>query len=86
MHADNAVCPTPQTIAQTGVICRLEARCTNAMAELVTTPLVVGASTPITRISIEKKRPNLCLRSVTKANIAAQVCTNIDENMAHMKT
>lgn len=83
IQAESTVCPTPHTIAYTGDICKLDARWTNAMAALLTTPLVAGERTPITTIKIEKNLPNLCFRNVTKATNAAQVCINIDENSAH---
>ncbi|TMW39923.1 hypothetical protein DOY81_014997 [Sarcophaga bullata] len=64
---------------------KLEARCTNAMTALLIIPLKAGDKKPITSINMEKKRPNLCLRSVTNATSAAQVWMNIDENKAHRK-
>lgn len=82
-QADIIVCPTPHTIANMGDICKLDARCTNAIAALLTTPLVAGDTKPISNIRIEKKRPNLCLRSVTNAINAAHVCTNTEEKKAH---
>lgn len=74
----------PQVSAYTGDICRLDALWTKAIAALLTIPLVAGDTTPNTRINIEKNRPNLCLRSVTKAIKAAHVCTNIDEYKLQM--
>lgn len=62
---------------------KLEARCTNAMTALLIIPLKAGDRKPITNIKMEKKRPNLCFRSVTNATNAAQVWMNIDENKAH---
>lgn len=64
---------------------KLEARCTKAITALLIMPLRAGERKPITKIAIEKKRPNLCLRSVTNATRAAQVCINMDENKAHKK-
>lgn len=55
------------------------------MQALLTAPLVTGNTTPITRISMEKKRPNLCFLSVTNATTAAHVCINIEENKVHTK-
>lgn len=81
-HADTIVWPTPHTIAYIGDIGRLEARCTNAITALLTMPLMAGDKNPITRISIEKKRPNLCLRRVTKATKAAHVCMKMEEKSA----
>lgn len=85
MHADRIVWPTPQTIANIGDISKLDARCTNAMAAELTTPLVAGDTTPMTKIRMEKNRPNLCFRNVTNAIRAAHVWMNIDENNAHRK-
>ena len=79
------VCPTPQTMAYMGVMGSPEARCTNAITALLKMPLMAGDKKPITKISMEKKRPNLCLRNVTKATTAAQVCMNMLENKAHRK-
>lgn len=62
---------------------RHDAWCTKAITALLISPLVAGDANPITRIRIEKKRPNLCLRRVTNATKAAHVCINIDENNAH---
>lgn len=64
-------------------MCRLDARCTKAIAAELTTPEVAGDTTPIIRMRIEKNRPNLCFRSVTNATRAAIVWTNIDEKSAH---
>lgn len=64
---------------------KLEARCTKAITALLMMPLSAGERNPITKIAIEKKRPNLCFRSVTNATRAAQVCIKIDENKAHKK-
>uniref|UniRef100_A0A182J9T0 Uncharacterized protein n=1 Tax=Anopheles atroparvus TaxID=41427 RepID=A0A182J9T0_ANOAO len=55
------------------------------MTVLLTTPPVAGDRTPITKMKIEKKRPNLCLRSVTNAITAAHVCRKMDEKSAHRK-
>lgn len=85
-QADSIVCPTPYTIARIGDIGKFEALCTKAMVALLTVPPVTGETTPITRIKIEKNRPNLCLRSVTNAITAAPVWITIDENRAHRKT
>lgn len=83
--ADTSVWPIPQTSAYTGNIWRLDARWTKAIAALLIIPLVIGDTTPITIIKIEKKRPNLCLRNVTNATSAAVVCTKTDENKLHRK-
>lgn len=56
------------------------------MVALLTVPPATGDTTPITRMKIEKNRPNLCLRSVTNAITAAPVWITIDENNAHRKT
>lgn len=63
----------------------LDARWTKAMQALLTAPLVTGNTTPITRIRIEKKRPNLCFLRVTNATTAAHVCMNIEENKVQTK-
>lgn len=84
-HAETTVCPTPHTMAYIGDMGRLEARCTNAMTALLIIPLNAGDRKPMIKINIEKKRPNLCLRSVTNATRAAHVCINIDENNAQRK-
>lgn len=85
-HAERMVWPTPYTIARIGDIGRFEALCTKAMVALLMLPPVTGETTPITRMKMEKNRPNLCLRSVTNATTAAPVWTMIDENSAHRKT
>lgn len=85
MQADRIVWPTPQTIANIGDISKLDARCTNAIAAELIMPLVAGDTTPMTKMRMEKNRPNLCFRNVTKAIKAAQVWMNIDENNAHKK-
>lgn len=72
-HADRIVWPTPYTMAKIGDIGRFEALCTKAMVALLTVPPVTGETTPITRIKIEKNRPNLCLRNVMNAITAAPV-------------
>lgn len=85
-QADKIVWPKPYTIARIGDIGRFDALCTNAIVALLTVPPVTGETTPITKMKIEKNRPNLCLRSVANATTAAPVCTMIDENNAHRKT
>lgn len=84
--AANIIWPTPQKSAYNGSICRLDARYTNAMAALLTTPELNGANVPITRIIIGKNLPKWCFLSVVKAIIAAIVWTNTDENNAHRNT
>lgn len=79
MQADNIVCPIPHISAYTGDICKLDALWTNAIAALLTIPLVAGDTTPNNKINIEKNRPNLCLRSVTNAMNAAHVWTKTEE-------
>lgn len=61
----------------------LDARWTKAIQALLTAPLVTGNTTPITRIRMEKKRPNLCFLRVTNAIAAAHVWMKIEENKVH---
>lgn len=84
--AANIIWPTPQNSAYSGSICRLDARYTNAMAALLTTPELSGANVPITRIITGKNLPKWCFLSVVKAMTAAIVWTNTDENNAHKNT
>lgn len=72
-QAETMVWPRPQIMAYMGDMGRLEARCTKAMTALLMMPLEAGERNPMTRMRIEKNRPNLCFRSVKKATTAAQV-------------
>lgn len=85
-QADTIVWPRPQTMAYIGDMGRLEARCTKAITALLMIPLEAGDRNPMTKIRIEKNRPNLCFLSVTKATNAAHVWMKMEEKRAHRKT
>lgn len=73
IQAARAVCPSPHSNAYNGDIGKLEARYTNAIVALLTTPDVNGGTTPMIMINIGKNLPNLCLRNVANA-IKAAIC------------
>lgn len=67
IQAVKTVCPQPQNIAYKGFIGKLDARYTNAIAALLTIPVMAGVTTPISNIANGKNLPNLCFLNVRKA-------------------